>query len=136
MNPAPTLFDLEVVPSFRADGPDSSRDAALSLTGGVLRAQQWEVFELVALKGTATAYEVAQLSGIQQNVVAKRMTELRGEPNGEPLCPVLLERVYGEDGKPLTRSGRSGRGSVVHRLTPLGKEWLAGTVTVKTGDRL
>lgn len=76
---APTLFDVEPHGAARRSDPQTSRDAAASMTGAHLSRQQGQILELVREWGDITAAEIARATGhtIQQSVAARRLTDLR-----------------------------------------------------------
>lgn len=63
----------------RQSDPWTARAAGRSMQGQVLRDQQQLVLDAVRYLGTATAWEVHRdvCTLIQQNVIAKRLSELR-----------------------------------------------------------
>ena len=68
----PTLFDQLA----RTTDPDTSHSAAASMIDH-LGHQRRQVMACIGVVGGATAYEVAERLGLQQNVVARRCTDLR-----------------------------------------------------------
>lgn len=111
-------LDLFAAPATRgasrSTDPQTSRDAGRSMSGAVLGDQQMQV--LGAIGVDATAYEIAEClwargSRIQQNVVARRLTDLR--ENG-------WVRLTGE-----TRPGSSARQQLVFAVTAAGRDVLA-----------
>ncbi len=119
--------------SHRKRSRQTSVDAARSMSGDVLTNQQREVLEVVAANPChgATAYEIATQLGYQQNVVARRCTDL-----GEMGFAQRRSGFYGEEEVFMSRPGSSGRQCDVWFATDKGLSWLAGTVDVPTGDRL
>ena len=103
--------------SSRRSDPQTSRDAGRSVADDVLRDQQALVLAAVGTLTDATAWEVTgwincgAVKPIQQNVVAKRLGELR-------------ERgfVWWTGG---TRPGSSHREQRVYALTAKGERWRA-----------
>lgn len=85
---APTLFDAPLPDPVRPGDPDTSHDAAASITDG-LSAQRRSVFDAVCdverhnrHRVGATAYEVQAVLAYtghapQQSVIARRLTDLR-----------------------------------------------------------
>ena len=108
----PSLFDAPATRgASRASDPRTSRDAGRSMTGQVLRDQQALVLGCVG--STATAWEITTTllrrgHRVQQNVVAKRLSELR---------ELGLVRLTGG-----TRPGSSHRHQQVYALTERGRE--------------
>lgn len=107
----PTLFDAPPTRgASRATDPATSRDAARSLSGPVLRDQQALVLRSVDWLIEASAWEIHCHLGyrVQQNVVAKRLGELvdlgmvRFTGKTRPGSSHRLQRVYA-----LTDAGRA-----------------------------
>lgn len=99
----------------RRNDPRTSKDAAKSMSADVLNQQQRVV--LAAVGDDATAYEIvvalaARGRMIQQNVVARRLTDLRKRGF-----------VVATGG---TRPGSSARELTVYEVTPSGRSWLEG----------
>lgn len=120
----PSLFDAPATRgASRRREPQTSREAARSMSGHVLRDQQAFVLRVLASladpanEWKATAAEVARFAlvkhyrPLQQNVAAKRLGELREKG---------LVREQG------TRPGWTGRPCICFALTAAGREWLAG----------
>lgn len=109
------IFDIPATRgASRRSDPATSREAARSVSGEVLRDQQALV--LGCIRGDATAWEITTVllhrgHGVQQNVVAKRLTELR---------ELGMVRLTGE-----TRPGVSHRRQQVWTVTDKGREAVA-----------
>lgn len=116
---APTLFDAPATRgASRASDPSTSRDAARSMGGHILRDQQRQVLcavvDVCRHHDGATAYEVwQQLDGaVKENVIGKRLGELRERGM------VRLTSAH--------RPGSSHRMQQVHALTEAARDLLAG----------
>lgn len=118
----PPLLDAPATRgSSRKRDPRTSRDAGRSMTGTILRDQQWMVLYFADRAGRsrdgATAWETWVVGGghqhshaIKENVISKRFGELRD---------LGLLRLTGE-----TRPGSSHRLQQVHVVTDAGAEVL------------
>lgn len=102
--------------SHRKRDRQSSVDAARSMSGSVLRAQQRLVLTRLSWVLDANAYEVSQSLNVQQNVVARRFDDL--EEMG------LAARTG------TKRVGSSSRQCDVWAITRKGLRWLDGMVDV------
>lgn len=111
----PTLFDYAPTQgSVRSTDPQTSIDAARSMTGRVLCDQQELVLRALG-HIDCTAYEVwlrlqDEPARPKENVISRRLTDLR--------MAGMLELTG------TTRPGSSNRGQQVHRVTDKGREFL------------
>src|SRR5690554_4664785 len=118
----PTLFEAPATRgASRKTDPATSREAARSMSGHVLRDQQRLVLTGLAdccrVRGDGNAWEVWQTLTargrvVKENVISKRLGELRS---------LGLVRVAG-----APRPGSSHRKQLVFVVTDKGREWLAG----------
>lgn len=134
MNAQPSLFDAPITSgTHRKRERQTSVDAARSMSGPVLNKQQREALAVVAANPCegATAYELATQLGFQQNVMARRLSDL-----GEMGYAFRRWGWIGEEQVYEARPGSSGRRCDVWRATDAGLEWLSGVVDVATASRL
>jgi predicted transcriptional regulator len=73
-----TPFDFSVSPRARKSDPESSKAAAAELgCKGILSKQRQEVLEALRSCGPSTSAELAERSGLDRYLVARRLPELR-----------------------------------------------------------
>lgn len=110
-------YDAPTSGAHRKRDRQSAVDAARSM-GDYLTGQQTLVLRRLSWQHDANAYELAGALGLQQSVVARRLTDLHkmglAERNG------------------VKRPGSSGRLGDCWRCTRRGLDWLAGVVDVRT----
>lgn len=92
------------------------------MSGDTLTGQQTLVLTRLSWQHDANAYELAAALGLQQSVVARRLTDLHSMG--------LAER------NGIKRQGSSGRLGDCWFVTRRGLEWLSGVVDVATGGRV
>lgn len=122
------LFDAPITRGgTRKTSRQTSVDAARTMSGVILRDQQRKVLQVVeACAYGATAFEVAVQLGLQQNVMAKRLSEL-----GEMGLTFRRTGQIGSETVCESRPGGSGRRCDVWRVTGTGRARLAGVVDVQ-----
>lgn len=122
MTAQPSLFDAPATRgASRASDPQTSRDAARSMSGEVLRDQQALVLGALAWHEDATAFELwgdlwqrflpGHPRGPKENVICKRLGEL---------AEMGMVARTGD-----TRPGSSHRHQMVWRITDKGREAVA-----------
>lgn len=102
---------LVVVPLARRDDPQTSHDAAASMEPHVGK-QAAKIVGSLWTEGEGTIYEIGQRTGMTHVQVARLMKQL--------LERKVVELKVGEDGKPATRPGDSGRECRVWRKARAG----------------
>lgn len=127
------LFDPPVRGTARRRDPKTSKDAARSMSGEVLTAQQRQVLEVIAANPChgATAYELATQLGFQQNVMARRCTDL-----GERGFAYRKSGWIGDEEVFVSRPGSSGRQCDAWFATDKGLSWLRGEIDVQVNGYL
>lgn len=99
MNEQGSIAFAPVSPVARRDDPATSKMSARKVTrSGERKRQADAVLAAVRRWPDRTSAELAALMGVSRHLPARRLSELADEKNG-----ALVERVLGDDGKPLRR---------------------------------